>query len=275
MIGQYHHLRVLREVDFGFYLALEGATDILLPRRYAPDAQVDDQLAVFVYRDSEDRLIATTERPLAAVGECAFMEVMALESFGAFVDWGLSKELLVPYREQTSGMQVGRYYPVFVYLDERSQRLAGSCRLGRFIAPVAEGLTAGEMVSLLLISETDLGYKAVVNHRYWGLLYRNEVFREVLPGDRLRGYVRQVRDDGQLDLTLRRPGYSEVETAADEIRYQLAQRGGRLPLTDKSDPADIYETLNMSKKTFKQAVGKLYREQVVTLHENEIRLRQQ
>ncbi len=273
MIGQYHHLRVLREVDFGFYLALEGATDILLPRRYAPDAQVDDQLAVFVYRDSEDRLIATTERPLAAVGECAFMEVMALESFGAFVDWGLTKELLVPYPEQPSGMQVGRYYPVFVYLDERSQRLAGSCRLRRFVTPVAEGLAAGEMVNLLIISETDLGYKAVVNHRYWGLLYRNEVFREVLPGDRLRGYVRQVRDDGQLDLTLRRPGYSEVETAADEIRYQLGQRGGRLPLTDKSDPADIYELLNISKKTFKQAVGKLYREQVVTLHEDEIRLR--
>lgn len=274
-IGQFNTLTILRREDIGLYLDGGDAGPILLPRRYVPeDAAPGQQLEVFIYHDSEDRLIATTLKPAAQVGQFALLRVTAVTKFGAFLDWGLPKDLLVPFREQPVPMQANRRYLVRIYLDERSGRIAASARLNRFVSKECRDLQEGQEVGLWIAQKTDLGFKVIVNEACWGLLYENEVFRPVQIGDRLTGYVKQIRPNGNLDISLQPSGYRQlIPDAAAQLLHQLRKNNGYLPLTDTSPPQAIYDLLGMSKKTFKKALGNLYKEQKVEILEDGIRLK--
>lgn len=261
----------------GMFLGHSSGEEVLLPNKYVPrDLREGDYLNAFVYTDSEDRIIATTLEPYIERDEFGVLKVVSVTSHGAFLDWGLEKDLLVPHREQATPMEVGRSYPVFLYYDRTTDRLVGSSRINKFLD---EGqmpdLTEGEEVSLLIYERTDLGHNAVVNNRYRGLLYASETFRVLRPGDQLRGYVKQIRDDFRIDLSLEKPGYERIEPNAQTILDKLKQAGGFLPLTDHSDPQTIYRALEMSKKTFKKAVGALYRERKIVLEEGGIRVNEE
>jgi uncharacterized protein len=274
-IGKFHTLRVIKDVPFGVYLDGQELGEILLPLRDVPAAcRPGDQLEVFLLLDSEDRLIATTQRPYATVGEAAWLKVVNVTSFGAFLDWGLAKDLFVPLREQRQRMRVGRSYLVMVYFDEASERLAASSKLDKFLTTQSTDLHAGQRVDLLIADQTELGYKAIINHRAWGMLYHQEVFRVLRRGQQVTGFVKQVRDDGKIDLCLQQPGYGKVATAAERIVATVRSHGGFLEVTDKSSPAQISRLFGMSKKTYKQAVGALYKARRITLEPQGIRLAQ-
>jgi predicted RNA-binding protein (virulence factor B family) len=272
-IGKTSTLPVVKDLDFGVYLDAEGLGEILLPRRYVPDGcTVGDEVEVFLYRDSEDALLATTEVPLVEVGRAAFLKVVAVTKVGAFLDWGLPKDLLVPFREQTQEMEAGRSYVVFVYLDRKSRRIAASTRLDRYLAAGSRDFEEGQRVDLLIYGRTDLGYKAIVDDTCWGVLYDNEVFQPLRKGQRVEGYIKQVRSDAKLDLTLHKPGYEKVDDLSTQILERLKAEGGFLPVSDKSPPEQIYARFEVSKKTFKKAVGALYRARLITLEPDGIRL---
>lgn len=258
----------------GMFLGHSSGEDVLLPNKYVPETlAVDDFINVFVYTDSEDRIIATTLLPHIERDEFGVLKVVSVTSFGAFMDWGLEKDLLVPHREQAEPMEVGRSYPVYMYYDQTTDRLVGSTRINKFLEEgTMPDLDKGDEVSLLVYERTDLGHNAVVNNRYRGLLYASETFRQLRPGDQLVGYVKHIRDDFRLDLSLQKPGYQKVEPNAQLILDKLHEAGGFLPLSDKSDPQVIYRTLEMSKKTFKQAIGTLYRERKIVIEEKGISL---
>lgn len=274
-LGKYNNLEIGREVDFGVYVTDGEGIEILMPKRYVPKtAKVGDKLQCFVYQDSEARLIATTERPLAQVGEFASMEVKQVNQVGAFVDWGTSKELLVPHREQNREMEVGRHYIIYVYIDEVSGRIAGTARLDKFLDNVPAAFQPNQEVEVLVWKPTPLGYKVIINQTHTGLIYNNQIFRPVHVGERLRAWVKGVRDDEKIDLSLQPMGYRNViDTAEAQLLRALHLRDGFLPLTDKSDPAEIAEVLQMSKKNFKKAVGGLYRQKRIALEEKGIRLK--
>jgi len=274
-LGKYNNLEIGREVDFGVYVTDGEGIEILMPKRYVPKtAKVGDKLQCFVYQDSEARLIATTERPLAQVGEFASMEVKQVNQVGAFVDWGTSKELLVPHREQNREMEVGRHYIIYVYIDEVSGRIAGTARLDKFLDNVPAAFQPNQEVEVLVWKPTPLGYKVIINQTHTGLIYNNQIFRPVHVGERLRAWVKGVRDDEKIDLSLQPMGYRNViDTAEAQLLRALHLRDGFLPLTDKSDPAEIAEVLQMSKKNFKKAVGALYKEKRIALEEKGIRLK--
>ncbi len=263
----------LKEVDFGLYLDGGRDGEILLPTRYVPEGTAPgDRLEVFVYLDSEDRLIATTERPLAQADEFAHLQVVAVGGAGAFLDWGLPKDLLVPYREQPVKMREGQRHIVFVHEDRLTRRIVASARVERFVDKSFPDLEIGEQVDLLVGPASELGFKAIVNNRYWGLVYANEVFAPIETGQRTTGYVKQVRDDGKIDLQLQPLGFAKVEGATATILQRLQEAGGYLAVTDKS-PAELINSLfGMSKKTYKQAIGDLYKRRVVLLEPEGIRL---
>ncbi|AYA38883.1 GntR family transcriptional regulator [Hymenobacter oligotrophus] len=270
-LGDYNELEVARFVEFGVYLTSDDG-DILLPDRYVPaGVQVGDVLRVFVYRDSEDRLVATTEQPLARVGDFAALAVKDVTNMGAFLDWGLMKDLLLPLRNQPKRVRTGDRVVVYVYVDDASDRLVATAKWEKFTDHEPQ-LEPGQEVQLLIAGESDLGYAAVVDSRYQGMLFRNEVFRPMRTGDVLRGYVRQVRPDGKVDVSLQRQGYDEALAAADALTQALRQAGGTLPLTDRTDPEEIYRRLGMSKKVFKKALGALYRRGAVHLADDHTRL---
>jgi predicted RNA-binding protein (virulence factor B family) len=270
-LGDYNELEVARFVEFGVYLTSDDG-DILMPDRYVPaGTHIGDVLRVFVYRDSEDRLIATTEQPLARVNEFAALTVRDVSSLGAFLDWGLPKDLLLPMRNQPKRLRPGDRAVVYIYLDETSDRLVATAKWEKY-ADKEPQLQPGEQVQLLIAGESDLGYAALVNGRYQGMLFRNEVFRPMSIGDVLPGYVRQVRPDGKVDVSLQREGYDEVRAATDALVLLLRKAGGQLPITDKTDSEEIYRRVGMSKKVFKKALGALYRRGQVELHPNFTRL---
>ncbi|MFD2569223.1 S1 RNA-binding domain-containing protein [Spirosoma soli] len=279
-IGRINTLTALRETSVGFFLgdlsdrrSQSYDNDILLPFKYVPNGlSVDDQIDVFVYTDSEDRPIATTLTPAIQCDEFASLQVVAVTSAGAFLDWGLEKDLLVPHREQSRPMEVGQWYVVFMYLDKETNRLVASSKVNRFLDPDVRDLFVGEEVQLLAYETTDLGVNVIINNRYKGLVYGNEIFRTVRPGDPLIGYIKHIRDDNRVDVSLQKPGFENVEPNARRILATLKAENGFLPLTDNSPPEEIYKTLEMSKKTFKKAVGTLYRERKIALEENGIRL---
>jgi predicted RNA-binding protein (virulence factor B family) len=265
-----HTLRVVRVDQQGVWLAAgEGLAH--LPLREAPDAAPDDQLAVFVYQDVEGQLQATLRQPLAQVGEFAMLTVRAINPHGAFLDWGLAKELLVPVRLQPERMRVGKSYLVKVCLDQQG-RPFGNGRIGKCLDPGPPDLQEGDAVALMVWQFTDLGAKVIVNHRFGGLLYRDELPAGLQSGDRLSGYVKRRREDGKLDVTLRKVGTEGVDEARGTILQALADHGGVLPLNDQSPPAAIQQALGLSKKTFKKAVGGLYKDGLVTLTDSGIRL---
>ena len=271
--GRYNTLKVVKFVDFGVYLDGAEKGEILLPARYVPEeCEVGQELEVFIYLDSEDRIIATTEKPFAQVGEFAMMRVNAVNNVGAFLDWGLMKELLVPFREQKMNMVAGRSYLVFVYLDPDSQRIAASAKLEKFLDNVIPEYQVGEEVSLIVESESELGYNAIINHLHRGILYHDELPGPLQKGQQLKAYIKKVREDKKIDLSLYRPGYAQVDGISQNILDILKSAGGFLPLTDKSDAALVFDKLAISKKVFKKALGALYKQRLITLEEKGIRL---
>ncbi len=273
LVGKYHTLEIIKRVDFGLYLDADGE-EILLPIKYVPEnANIGEHLRVFVYRDSEDRMIATTLEPIAVVGEFAALRVVATTSHGVFMDWGLEKDLFLPFSEQQQRMTTGKTYLVRIMLDHATDRVMGSARLDQFLdANPGDDLREDQEVQLTVWEYTEIGIKTVINNKYQGLLYRNEVFTDLHPGDKLTGYVKKVRDDGKVDVTLRKKGYEEVQDAQTLVYRKLQSNGGILPLTDNSAPEEISKWLGMSKKTFKKAVGGLYKAGKIRLTANAIQL---
>lgn len=272
-IGDYCTLEIIKTVDFGMYLDGGPFGEILLPTRYIPEnAKVGDEIEVFLYNDSEDRLIATTERPKAKVGEFAFLKVKAAGEYGAFLDWGLMKDLFIPFREQVVEMYVENSYLVRVYLDEKTDRIAASSRWHRFLEEKNETLKEEEEVTIKVATQTDLGYKVIVNDKYWGVLYENEIFQPIAIGDTRKAFVKKIRDDQRIDIILHKQGFEEVQESRSRILEKLKANDGFLPLTDKSSPELIYQEMKMSKKAFKRTVGNLYKQQLITLDKDGIRL---
>lgn len=260
-------------MDFGVYLDGESDGEILLPKRYVPEGTaIGDVIPVFIYTDSEDRAIATTEKPLAMVGDFACLEVVEVNRMGAFLEWGLMKQLFVPFREQREPMEVGKSYPVFVYVDFETRRITASSKLSRFIDATTPELEEGQEVELLLYQRTQLGWKAIINQRYSGVLYENEVFQVLSEGQQLKGYVKQIRPDEKIDLTLHKPGYEKVDDFSNTLFDILKEFGGFLPFTDKSSAEAIYNRFGVSKKTFKKAVGDLYKKRLIGLEPDGLRL---
>lgn len=273
-IGDYNELEVVKHVDFGIYLDGGAHGEILMPIRYVPEGVEDGQdLEVFIYCDSEDRLIATSEKPKAKVGDFACLEVKSITEFGAFLDWGLPKDLFVPFREQAEPFEEGESYVVYIYLDETSERIVASSRLKRFLQTESEGFEVGQEVEILVARQTDLGYKVIVNKRYWGLLYENQIFGAISIGEYKKAYIHHIREDLLLDISLQPQGYRVlIPKTAEDLLEKIKSNNGFLPLTDKSAPGEIYAQLNMSKKAFKKAIGLLYKKRLITLEANGIRL---
>lgn len=272
-IGKQNRLIVLRNTSVGLYLGDEEGQDILLPIKYIPQGiDINDEIDVFVYRDSEDRLIATTLEPRIQLNSFASLRVKDVNDFGAFLDWGLEKDLMVPYREQTTRMRVGQYQIVYLYVDETTGRLAASNKLDRFLDDEPVGLTEGQKVDLLIWTETDLGYNVVINQKYKGLLYKNQIFSVVEPGDEVTGYIKHIREDHKIDVTLQQQGFANIEVNAQLVLDKLKKNKGFLALTDDSSPEDIMDELQMSKKTFKKAIGTLYKQKLIVLEEKGITL---
>ena len=271
-IGRTYVLEVLKEADFGFYLAAENLGEILLPAKHAPDElSIDDTVEVFLYLDSEDRPIATTQTPKAEVGEFAFLEVKDINQIGAFLDWGLDKDVLVPFAEQHRPMAVGDFYIVFLYLDNQD-RISATSKIDKVVLEDDQhDFHPQQKVELIIGNSTDLGFKAIVNQSHWGLLYRDEVDQRLSFGQSIQGYIKHVREDGKIDLSLKssqqiRNDYSQV------IQDYLRDHNGFAPVHDKSPPAQISDLLGMSKKQFKKAIGGLYKQKVITIESDGIRL---
>ena len=273
-IGKYNTLNVVAVTDNGVYLDGDDLGEILLPNRYVPaDCQVGKSIEVFLYTDSADRLVATTEKSLGQVGEFVSLKVVQVNKMGAFLDWGLPKDLLVPYNQQHSAMEVGKYYLVRIYLDQHTDRVAASSKLDKFIDIWPAEYQQGDKVSLIIGGKTDLGFKAIVNNLHWGLLYDNEIFQPLRIGKQIDGYINQVREDGRLDLILTRGSKNKVNSFADKLVDHLEKNNGFSPLHDKSSPELIQRVLGVSKKTFKATVGNLLKNGKLTIEKNGIRLK--
>lgn len=273
-LGKFNQLEVVKEVDFGVYLDGGDDGEILLPTRYVPDdCQPGDMLNVFIYLDNEERLIATTLTPFVQVGEFAYLEVAWVNQFGAFLNWGLMKDLFVPFREQKMKMQVGRGYIIYAYLDEESYRIVASAKVERYLSKEMPECKGGELVDILIWQKTDLGFKAIVNNKYSGLLYQNEIFQSIETGMRMKAYVKQVRDDAKIDLELQRGGARKADDFAEVLLQYLEEHEGYTSIHDKSEADEIYATFSVSKKTFKKAVGELYKKRLIVLEEQGIRLK--
>lgn len=272
-IGNYNTLRIIKILSFGAYLDGGEGKEILLPTRYVPDgAQVGDEVKVFIYHDNEGRLIATTLHPNAVVGEFAFMQVKSVNTMGAFLDWGLMKDLLVPYKEQKLTMREGKWYLVYVRLDHVTGRVMASARIEKFLNNIPPKYKFNQEVDLLVADDTEIGYKVIVNNLHWGMVYHNQVFQRLEKGEHLKGYVKEIREDDRLDISLAPLGYQKVDGVAQTILQALQVQNGFLPVHDKSDPEVIYSLFRCSKKAFKQAIGALYRQHRIALEPDGIRL---
>ena len=273
-IGRTNVLCVVKRLPFVAYLSASSQTDeILLPKRYEPeDCKVDDLLKVFIYYDSEDRIIATTEVPLAQVDECAFLKVVDVNKVGAFLDIGLMKDLFVPYAEQDVKMVKGESYVVRVYLDEHSGRIMASSKLDKFLLEESHSHQAEQAVDLIVYAETELGYKAVVGTTYIGLLYKSELPQPLKVGEKLKGFVKTVRSDYKLDLSLNLPSEKTRTDLANQILSFIKDQGGTSSLTDKSSPDDIYAQFRVSKKAYKKALGALYKRRLIAIEKDSIKL---
>ena len=272
-LGEYNRLTIVKTVDFGLYLDGGDEGEILLPSRYVPkDYQIGEELDVFLYLDSEERLVATTEKPLAQVGDFAYLEVAWVNEYGAFLHWGPMKDLFCPFREQKMRMEMGESYIVFVHIDEESYRIVASAKVERYLQKDVPPYVAGDEVDLLIWQKSDLGFKVIIDNRYQGLVYEDQVFKRIHTGDRMRGYISRVREDGKLDVTLQPTGYEQARVFSDTLLQYLKDHGGVCDLGDKSDAEAIKRCFQVSKKTFKKAVGDLYRRRLITITEQGIRL---
>jgi predicted RNA-binding protein (virulence factor B family) len=272
-LGIKNTLRILRGTGVGMFLGDEEGNDVLLPKKYVPEnAIVGEDIEVFIYRDSEDRIIATNLEPKIQLNQFACLQVKSVTAIGAFLDWGLEKDLFVPFREQNKKMEEGRWYAVYLYLDEETDRLVASCKVNRYFEKENIDLLIGQEVDLLIFEETDLGLNAVIDNKYKGLIYENEIFQRIKIGTRTKGFVKNLRDDNRVDLSLQKQGYANVEPNAERILEKLKANNGFLDVTDKSDSNYVMYQLEMSKKTFKKAVGALYRQKIIRIEEDGIYL---
>ncbi len=274
-LGKYNRLRAVRQTDNGIYLTdREGSREVLLPNKYIPEAGLDEgeYLKVFVFKDSEDRITATTVEPKIKLNEFACLQVREVNNIGAFLDWGLEKDLMVPFKEQPGRMNAWGWYMVYLYLDEETERLVASGRYLKFLQKDFPDFKPGQIVDVLIDNPTDLGINVIVNQQYRGLVYENELFEQVERGDHRKGYIKAVRPDGKLDVTLQRPGYGKVEPNSQKLLAKLKDNNGFLPFTDKSSPEDIVRVFEMSKKTFKMTLGTLYKQRLVRIETDGIYL---
>lgn len=271
--GKFNRLSVVKLVNFGVFLDGGEAGNILLPKRYVPaNTELNDVLDVFLYYDSEDQLIATTEKPKVELGQCAWLKVTDVNNTGAFLDWGLPKDLLVPYAEQHTPMQVGKSYVVYVYRDSASRRLVASSRLNRHLSEQSHYFKPQQPVDLLICGHSDMGYKAVINHTHLGLIFRDDAFKPLRYGAKLKGYIKSIRDDQKINVSLQLPAAAQRQELTEQIVAYLKANGGKSRLTDKSAPDDIYHQYNVSKANYKKALGKLYKEKRINLGKDEITL---
>ena len=274
-LGKRNRLEVLREVDFGMYLDAGEVGDVLLPKRYIPEGtKVGDIVDVFLYLDSEERLVATTEYPLVEVNEFAYLEVKWTNEYGAFLDWGLMKDLFCPFKEQKMRMIQGKKYLIYCYIDRITYRIVASAKLEKFLSKERPPYQSGDSVEAIIQQKTDLGMKAIVDQRYSGLIFQNEIFQPLHTGDRVTAFVKQVREDGKIDLKLQKYfGKKRITDFSEQLlNYLLVQPDGFCPLHDKSDAEDIYNTFGVSKKTFKRGVGDLFKHHYITIEDNGVRL---
>jgi predicted RNA-binding protein (virulence factor B family) len=274
-IGKYNTLEVVKHKDFGFYLDAGELGDILLPNRYAPEnLSVGDNIRVFIYLDSDDCLIATTENPSAIVGEFSMLKVSALNDVGAFLDWGLPKEVLLPFSEQRQRpVEVGKRYLVHLYLDPHSQRVVASTKIDRFLDNTPPKYKTGEEVELVIANRTDLGQKAIINNEHWGMIFRSDLLQTVYPGQRFKAYIKEVRSDGKINVSMQKPGYSKVVDTAEQILQMLEDQDGYITVNDKSSPEMIFKLFGISKKAFKMAVGSLLKKGKITIEPGGLRLK--
>lgn len=265
-IGKYNTLKIIRKVDFGVYLDDCNGGDILMPQKYVPDnVTVGDFVDVFVYADSEDRLVATTEKPKAQVGQFAYLPVKTISRFGAFLDWGLTKDLLVPYSEQRNRMEMDHSYIVYIYVDKNTRRIAASEKINKYLDNIAPRYETGEEVDALICGSTPLGYKAIINNTHTAIIYKTDAYRPLLTGERIKAYVKKVRDDDKIDLSLQRLGFEKTSDLRQVIIQRLKENGGRMAVGDKTDPETIKFAFGCSKKAFKMTIGALYKDGVILL----------
>lgn len=273
-LGRYNILKVVKNVDFGAYLDGGEGVEILLPTRYiSKPLHPGDEIEVFIYRDNEGRLIATTEHPFAQVGEFAFLQVSDVNKHGAFLDWGLMKELLVPYSEQRVKLGKGMIIPVYVYLDDASKRIVASAKIEKFLGNRVPAYKRGDKVKALVLKRNEQGYKTIVDDLFFGMVYENELYEPMEIGETVDAFVKQVRDDGKIDLVLHGSNDGRIDSLAAEVMKRLLdQPDGFLPLNDTSSPEAIRETFHCSKKDYKKAIGSLYRDRAISIEEYGIRL---
>ncbi len=272
-IGRYNSLQIVKHTGFGLYLDGGPDGEILLPNRYIPKntpTEVDDWLNVFVYLDSDDKLIATTEKPKVQVGEFASLKVVQINRIGLFLDWGLPKDLLLPHSEEKRPLQEGDYCVVYVYLDKHTRRITATARLDRYLDKTPPRYKVGEAVDLLVVERTDLGHKAIINGQHWGLIHKNEAFKFLRGGMREKGYIREVRDDGKISLSLQPVGSEAADALQALILQKLQENDGSLPVSDKTAADEITRLFGVSKGNFKKAIGGLYKQGRILIHPDRI-----
>ncbi len=271
-IGKINKLTIVKQQGASVYLDSGTSGKVLLTDKQLPaECEVGDSLDVFVYVDSDGHLAATTQVPLAQVDDITWLKVVSLNYVGAFLDWGLRKDLLVPFSEQHHEMEVGRSYLVKVFLDDKN-RIVATTKIDRFISEENTDFKVGQKVSLMITDQTELGFKAIIENTHWGLLYQNELFQTLKRGQRLDGYIKKIRDDYKIDLSLHKPIYNEFDSLNETILSKLKDNNGVLALSDKSQPELSYATFGVSKKAFKQAIGTLYKNKLISLDKSELRL---
>lgn len=272
-LGDYNRLTIARRVDFGLYLDGGDEGEILLPRKYVPqDCKIGDEIEVFVYLDQDERLVATTETPLAKVGDFACLEVAWINEYGAFLNWGLTKDLFCPFREQKMRMAKGNKYVVYVTVDEDSYRLMASAKVDSYLSQERPPYRHGDEVDLLVWQKTDMGFKVIIDNKFPGLVYDDQVFRSLKPGDCLTGYIDRIREDGKIDVTIQPTGRRQTEAFSETLLSYLQENGGSCDLGDKSPAEQIAARFGVSKKTFKKAVGDLYKRKLISIEDQAIRL---
>lgn len=272
-IGEYNTLEILREAEQGLYIADNEGNEVLLPNRYVPESfKIWDKIEVFVYLDNEERLVAVTDRPYITKGEFGMLRCNAITNHGAFLDWGMVKELFCPFKEQAFKMKAGGWYLVYCYLDEKTGRLAASSKTNQFLDNKDLTVSQFEEVDVIISHPSDMGMNVIVNNTHAGLIFQEDIYKDLSVGDRMKGFVKKIRPDNKLDISLEKLGYRKIEPNADKIMYELEDNGGYLKITDKSDPDLIKDALQMSKKTFKKAIGTLYKQRLIEIKEDGIYL---
>ncbi|MYM58477.1 GntR family transcriptional regulator [Vibrio sp. OCN044] len=273
-VGQINHLEIVKKTDFGLFLDAGDYGTSLLPNKFAPSgAEIGQFIDVFLYFDSDNQLVATTESPIAQVGEFGLMKIEGVSSIGAFADWGIKdKDLLIPFSEQRTRFSAGQNILVYVYTDKASGRIVGTTKFNKWLDKTPANYQRNQQVDLIIAERSDLGFKAIVEGQHWGMIFKSDVFGKLFIGKRLKGYIKDVREDGKIDLTLQKVGVAKMDDLSEKILDVLEKKGGFLPLNDKSSPESIFSTFRTSKGTFKKTIGGLYKQGKIAIEEQGIRL---